>query len=57
MLGLGRSVPVRGTGHILVGDVQCSRECQMCAVFQPNPLETRVWILITMLDPIIDIVY
>ena len=36
MLALGHSA--RGTGHILVGDVQCSRECQICALFQPNPV-------------------
>ena len=31
MLGLGHSA--RGTGHILVGEVQCSRECQMWDFF------------------------
>ena len=31
MLGLGHSA--RGTGHILVGEVQCSRKCQiMCTI-------------------------
>ena len=36
MLGHGHSA--RGTGHILVGEVQCSRECQMCALFRRDPL-------------------
>ena len=28
----------RGTGHILVGEVQCSCECQICALFHSDPL-------------------
>ena len=37
MLGHGHSA--RGTGHILVGEVQCSCECQMCALFHSDPLD------------------
>ena len=36
MLRHGHSA--RGTGHILVGEVQCSRESQICALFHSDPL-------------------